>query len=1511
MVLFCALPAGLALAQVIIADRTSVKLTAESSDADRPMPLVSADEEVAENLARAEKMFAEGKHDRAIRIIQDLVNLSEDASFVAGKDGRLFVSVAIKANELIGKLDDHGKERYRRLYDAQARAIYDKAIKDNDTVALYRVATNYLHTSSGPKALETLGALSFDRGKFALAAMYWRKRLTVESQESRELLLNKLAVAYHFAGEDAKSQACAKELAEKYPDATAEIGGKQQKLVDFVSAVRARPPIVVMKAGPLDDWPGWGGIPSGVGTMAECDVVLIPRWQLGYADQDIETRGLGKRLFGLSGGIDKYLLMQGRYYGGRPQASPEVTMRGGQVQLKGMFGTSGNKLWMPATLHPVVADNKLIFRGEDRVRAIDGLTGRVEWESVPLKMTRKEKVESRGWYGYRSGTLQLGDDGRYSLSVGGGKIYTVYHFLSANAEAMMHIPNSNSKSINSSKLAALSVGGRLLWTIGGKKDEDGILKACRFFTAPTYASGKIYALVMYHEIYHLVCLDADDGSLIWYNRVSQAPEFGVRSGIDPSGLVNRPSQVAVADGKCYVLTNAGVIAAFDAEGGRAYWAYQYRSEVASLANKGGVLRPANPIIVLGGQIVCLPADSSRMLVISGEEGKVLWDIDSKGQKHLTAIDGRRVLLSSPALSVIDVAAHKTVYTGAPRPVVMGRPAVTAGRVLASSEGKIHVLNLDDMKLDTMALARADGLLGNLISAGGKLYASNSAGVCAYFSYEMARKELTLRAEHEKGEVLAETLFERGRIAFDSLRFTEALADFKESLNTAEGTDDQRALAAQIQPWLYRSCVAMANTGERGQQMLAWFKKAELHAVSPREKAHLALRIVKYHAVKGDWPAAAKLAQKLSEECPDLEIVDVKIGSEADNSVRIEADDPTVLCKTLTQGLIADWILKMGRQVVYAEIDAVAGEEFHAASQGRDIDRLAGVGSRWPNSVWTDASQMAAAELCYSNLASPEVENPDELAATTRAFLSAVANKSGSPLRMKAEALLAVLWSRSGYPVIASLICSELKADPGFKGTELIQFADVNGTFDEILQQVAVGTVASGVSKLDVGISMPIQEVFRMDDEPAQILRDQFYRPVRLGEMLLMLKGPKAVMVETTDSSSDSAIRWVGLMTEINTADIMRYSSYPPSMRIVAGLSNDQKQLVIADRTQVAGFDVASAKVIYNKKLSELGIDAVYNLAVGSDVLVATTTTGQVTCINMSDGMVRWRGTTVGKYRHVVSPPQIGGGMVLTCNDNYKTLTCFDLMTGRLLANPWKANVFAQGFVTDSGLLVMMIDGELSVRDKTSLDNPMWVRKYEVSKRPGPVILTVSDDRIAVSPGSDGGIEILAVVGDGKKPLAAMNAGEGRKGVIPVDAKFAGDSLYVVGTANSQLANNRKRLYGWMSTVKGLVVQKFDIARSRLVWNRILEDDKNDVIILPLEIGRNHVAVTAKYANSNLASSVHLLGIDNGEPVEKIELSRERVQKKNDPMRMLFGPPVIMSGRLVVETVEGIKVYGNQ
>jgi len=76
--------------------------------------------------------------------------------------------------------------------------------------------------------------------------------------------------------------------------------------------------------------------------------------------------------------------------------------------------------------------------------------------------------------------------------------------------------------------------------------------------------------------------------------------------------------------------------------------------------------------------------------------------------------------------------------------IVGRPAVGAKTVVASGNGKLFRLDLKDLTVSTSDLISPDALLGNLVCTDGKLIAANAAGVCVYFSYELAYEQMSER-----------------------------------------------------------------------------------------------------------------------------------------------------------------------------------------------------------------------------------------------------------------------------------------------------------------------------------------------------------------------------------------------------------------------------------------------------------------------------------------------------------------------------------------------------------------------------------------------------------------------------------------------------------------------------------------------------------------------------------------------------------------------------------------------
>ena len=527
-----------------------------------PMPLVKTDFELSDWIQRARACIAKKDYSEAIKILQALIE-KEDAGFVpVGNDKTRYVSLRSEAVKILGAMPPEALERYRRFYDPKAQRKYAEAVKSGSVEGLQKVAEWYRHTSFGPQALETLAGIHFDRGRFPGAVWCWGKLLPFKSKKDQALLLTKIAVACHLAGDDTKAAQYADKLRKDHPEAKATIGGRERKLSDVLIEVFDKPAMrkpAPRKYGAV--WPGWGGTPDGLGTMDECDVVLLPRWRwpvIEETDQNIFKHLVVK------------LPLAGLAYV-RNNITPYAELHNGCVRLRRKVGNRSSEITAPAMLRPVVVGDWIIYRDEQGVVALDAYTGKVVWRTPAGRFALHRKppgnVNVRGGAVFWGGRMLYGgggffaDRGRYSLTVGGGKVFTIYGFSPPTGARGQNVKARE----KSSSLAALSLAGegKLQWRIGWGKDgalgSDDILKQCTYLSLPTYHSGgsgrtaRLYVLAMHMENYYLLCLNPETGSLIWKADVSQTPVIRSRShrynGMEMYKTIGTPPAVAVKNRK--------------------------------------------------------------------------------------------------------------------------------------------------------------------------------------------------------------------------------------------------------------------------------------------------------------------------------------------------------------------------------------------------------------------------------------------------------------------------------------------------------------------------------------------------------------------------------------------------------------------------------------------------------------------------------------------------------------------------------------------------------------------------------------------------------------------------------------------------------------------------------------------------------------------------------------------------------------------------------------------------
>jgi len=1503
-----------ARAQVAAARRSP---TANATAA--PPPLVHVDEELGGYLARAGDLIGEGKYDEAIQILQALIQRDESGFYAEGSNR--FISMRLKANQLLGRMGAKGLKLYRALYDPQAQRLYAEGMASERPEALLRrVSERYLHTTYGPKSLAALATLYFDRGSFSQASTCWRQLLSITRPDSRKAaVLARIAAAHHLAGERGPADRAAETLKKKYPGASDVLGGRTQRLDDFVARVRKLPSRSADAGQATGGWPGLGGVADGVAAMSDCDIVLAPRWRLGEQAVSSNQNLLTK----LQAGGPMYLtnLQFNRYVGNNLRRV--VRLRDGHLTLHStVSGRNQSQTRLPAMVHPVVAGDQVILRLEDGVVAYDLLTGKRVWESVEsLGMVRElSHIRSMSYYSGVQG--YVGDSGRYTLTVGGGRVYTVCDFLPVGnrvAYALRRNPNLRNAD-DGAVLAALRLDkqGYLKWRIGRGLGDDDVIRNGKFLSAPTYRAERLYGLVLYLERYYLVCLEASDGGLIWQTPVAQSPalvqRYGYRLGVDPRLTVG--SAPGVADGRVYVTTNSGVVAAFEAETGQPVWGYQYASRINNLARTSirssraiaqmGAYRPANPVIVAGRRVLCLPADSDYLIALDAATGELLWHRSRRNQDDLSAIDRDRLLLSGPGLFVLRTADGTELSGGQEDLSIHGRPAVCTRKVFASGRAEVHEMDLATYQTSKLSLSAADGLLGNLVSADGKLIAANMLGLCTYFDYDVARAELTKRMSSSPAEARAGLLRQRAQLSFDSGRFAPALADLKACRTQAEARGDSDT-ASQLPKLFYRTYVALGNRAKSDDEMHRMFLQAMSFCETQQERAHMAFRLAKYHERVGQYTKAAELAQEIAEKYGEEELAEVEIGPGADESVRFGRRERMVPGDRLAGDYIRGLLEKYGR-ACYAAFDTRAKAALDAAQAAKDAAAMLAVANRWPNSIWRDDALFRAAEAFYG-LAARDQGKADDYLAEARRHLYRVARMDDSPHRFSASVALATIYARGGWVTSARKECQGLRELPG---DMKVAFGDVRGRLADVLKLIEGGKLPKRARPMRIvaRISPPVAELFGLREGRVHILRDQEYRAIRVGGKIAVVKDTDAYLLDPTSRGAAEALSaWKGL-AGIDKDDVHKYAYYPPGMRMIGGLSRDGKVLAVADRKTVRGLDLVSAKVVWQKEMARIDIRSFYCMGTGCGVLVIADRSGTVVCLDIARGEVLWKSALVGGRRYPVAPPRIAADLVVLRHDGGKTVTCFSLARGGRIIGKWQGSQWSECQVTDDGLLVMMIDGELTAREAGRIDKPLWRRKYDVGRQ--PAILGVSGDMVAVSPkNTSGPVEVISITAGRVVATLDVAAAGGMPGV-PFYARFDAKSVYLLCGAG--VSGRRNAVYGRLSSSRGIHLQKFSMPDGKRLWNSALEDNAAMYFpsVLPIVIGKDHVIVTARHYQANMVYYTHVVETGTGRRVQKIDLQGKGagLQEENR-RRQGIGQPVMTNGRLCVETSEGVIIYGER
>jgi outer membrane protein assembly factor BamB len=753
-------------------------------------------------MAQGQQFAATNQHGSAIEVFQGVIEkceervVAETVESAVAGTARSFLPAAMAARQALLAGSKALRAEYAARYEGPAATSVDAAIAVGDAAALSRTAARFPATVAAQRARWWCGAMLADAGDFGAAAAAWEEFLALEPM---------------------LGEACA--------DVTM--------------------------------------------TLAQQSLALARSGQLGRA------RALLARL-------EKESPAARRRIGGSEQNVVEFTRRSLVAAATATEETALPEAFAPTAQWRLQADTELapiVFANSGRafVRTLKSIacleirTGKRLWEMPAPMQAMAQPVSSRSSIIGSSAEREVVGQQRFAVAATPEMVCFVENSPGSAASIEGRglvvfggpgpaMPQS-SKFAGSSQLTARdAANGRLRWRVGQGEGRDEFSRVARWISPPAIVGDRVFVVALHIQSYHLVCLDAADGRLLWRSFISHRAE----GAMGWQGLVELASASAlkVAAGRVLCLTNGGVLACFDALTGEPRWFCQYGALVISGVN---VMPPArlsavNPILCHEQTAVILPADTDQVMAFDIATGRMLWRQPREQQRYLAGIlaekadAGPLVVLSGTSAAARSLEDGKMVWAkllegGA------GRPVLRRGMLYGLTRGR-GVVQLDARTgRELRSSPVTGGEFRHLAEAEGALVTLGSRSLAALRSYDDAIGEMTRRVEAAPED--PRRWRERGELNLQSARLSEAMEDLTKARALQQKA---RVHHVETDALLFRCHMEMASR-ER-EKTLAWLERAGAFATTTVSRSERWLRIADEQEARENWAAACEALQQV-------------------------------------------------------------------------------------------------------------------------------------------------------------------------------------------------------------------------------------------------------------------------------------------------------------------------------------------------------------------------------------------------------------------------------------------------------------------------------------------------------------------------------------------------------------------------------------------------------------------------------------------------------------------------
>ena len=622
----------------------------------------------------------------------------------------LYVDDRWYCHRVIAKLPAEAREIYRKRVDGMAERWYQQGASTRDLASLRRVVDQAFCSSWGDDALELLGDLAFQDGRFgeALAAY---GRLVADHPEDASALVHpdpsvdlarvaaKKLLCRAAAGENPPGPADLKDLATRYPGASGKLAGRTGAYAEIVAESLGSDHL-----GPAHEpdnrWPTFAGSfqrtklvpgPIDVGSM---------QWRV-----DLEKVSPGRgQAFNPRGG-----------FGGSQVNAPQDRL---------------------LAFHPIVLGEQVIVCDGARVLAYN-LNDRPPADTEASAL----RVVAPVWKYPADDDLQVPQARhtspgipRYTLTAFGNRIY-------ARLGSQSAAYSSGMGSRGSSSIVALdwSTQGKLLWeqssttlSLPNRPPDKNNNRTLSFEGTPVADGDSVYVAVTDRReqtATYIVCFGAESGAVRWIRYVGAAsPEGdnnvgfigGMQASVTSPGDFNH-RLLSLEGPTLYYQTNLGALAAIEAATGSMLWVASYPRQEPSQFGAGSE-RDLNPAVVHEGRVFIAPSDAESIFAFDSQSGRLLWKSDRIADdiklSHVLGVAKGRLVATGNRVVLFDVKTGELRHAWPDSGKALdgfGRGLLAGDKIYWPTQNEIQVLDQQQRP----ARGAADQAAGGLSLQGGE------------------------------------------------------------------------------------------------------------------------------------------------------------------------------------------------------------------------------------------------------------------------------------------------------------------------------------------------------------------------------------------------------------------------------------------------------------------------------------------------------------------------------------------------------------------------------------------------------------------------------------------------------------------------------------------------------------------------------------------------------------------------------------------------------------------------